>query len=134
MVVIEETAPQPTATHGTRHILLVDDDKTFSDATGQLLRRAGFDVTVATDFRVVLEVLEAEGQIDLLISDIVMPSSVNGIALSRMARLRRRDLKVMYLTGYDIPGIENEALGPILRKPIDDARLISEVERLLASA
>jgi CheY-like chemotaxis protein len=133
MVVIDGTAPQPSATRGTRHVLLVDDDKTFSDAVGQILRRAGFAVTVASDFRVALEVLEAEGQVDLLISDIVMPSSVNGIALSRMARLRRRDLKVMYLTGYDIPGIENEALGPILRKPVDDARLISEVERLLAS-
>jgi hypothetical protein len=50
-----------------------------------------------------------------------------------MARLRRRDLKIMYLTGYNIPGIENEALGPILRKPIDDAVLVSEVERMMAT-
>ena len=57
-----------------------------------------------------LEVLEAERPIDLLITDIVMPGSVNGIALSRMARLRRRDLKVVYLTGYNVPGVENEGL------------------------
>ena len=112
MVVTDKTAGPPVPLPGKRHILLVDDDKTFNEAVGQLLRRAGFEVTQATDFRVALEVLEAEGQIDLLISDIVMPSSVNGIALSRMARLRRRDLKVLYLTGYNIPGIENEALGP----------------------
>lgn len=134
MVVTEDAAPQMISTDGPRHILLVDDDKTFRDATGQLLRRAGFEITVASDFRVALEVLEAEGRIDLLITDIVMPASVNGIALSRMARLRRRELKVMYLTGYNIPGIENEALGPILRKPIDDQRLVSEIERLLAAA
>ncbi len=101
---------------------------------GQVLRRAGFDVTLAADFRLALEVLEAEGQVDLLISDIVMPSSVNGIALSRMARLRRRELKVLYLTGYNIPGAENEALGPILRKPIDEEQLVAEVERLLTAA
>ncbi len=133
MVVSEETTPKPTPTDAPRHILLVDDDKTFSEAVARLLRRAGYKVTVATDFQVALEVLEAEGQVDLLMSDIVMPSSVNGIALSRMARLRRRDLKVLYLTGYNIPGIENEALGPILRKPIDDALLVSEIERLLAA-
>ncbi len=124
---------QPDQKSAKRHILLVDDDKTFSEAIGQLLRRANFEVTLAADFRVALEVLEAEGQIDLLISDIVMPSSVNGIALSRMARLRRRDLKVLYVTGYNIPGIENEALGPILRKPIDESKLVSEVERVLAA-
>lgn len=133
IVVTGRTAAQPTPP-GRRHILLVDDDPTFSQAMGQVLRRAGFDVTLAADFRLALEVLEAEGQVDLLISDIVMPSSVNGIALSRMARLRRRELKVLYLTGYNIPGAENEALGPILRKPIDEEQLVAEVERLLTAA
>jgi CheY-like chemotaxis protein len=112
--------------------LFVDDDGTFGETITRVLRRAGFDVTFACNFQVALEVLEADCQIDMLICDIVMPNSVNGIALSRMARLRRRDLKVMYLTGYNIPGVENEALGPILRKPIDDAVLVSEVERALA--
>jgi CheY-like chemotaxis protein len=62
-----------------------------------------------------------------------MPDSVNGIALSRMARLRRRNLRVVYLTGYDIPGADREALGPILRKPVDEQALINEVERVLAA-
>jgi CheY-like chemotaxis protein len=130
--VIDGTATLPVPTLGNRHILLVEDDKTFADAAGNILRRAGFNVTVAMDFRVALQVLEAEGPVDLLMSDIVMPSSVNGIALSRMARLRRRDLKVLYVTGYNIPGVENEALGPILQKPVDEAHLVSEVKRLLA--
>jgi CheY-like chemotaxis protein len=67
-----------------------------------------------------------------MLADIVMPDRVNGIALSRMARLRRRDIKVVYMTGYNIPGIDREALGPILRKPIDDLVLIEEVGRVLA--
>jgi CheY-like chemotaxis protein len=49
-----------------------------------------------------------------------------------MARLRRRDIKVVYMTGYNIPGIDREALGPILRKPIDDRVLIEELGRVLA--
>jgi CheY-like chemotaxis protein len=65
--------------------------------------------------------------------DIVMPDSVNGIALSRMARLRRHDLKVIYLTGYEIPGADREALGPILRKPVDNQELLDEIGRLLAA-
>ena len=118
---------------GKGRILVVEDDKDFAAALGQILRRAGFDVAVATDFRTALGVLEAERPVDLMLTDIVMPGSVNGIALSRMARLRRRDLKVVYLTGYNVPGVETEASGPILRKPIDDAVLVSEIERALAA-
>jgi CheY-like chemotaxis protein len=131
---MDGSASQPYAKPNTQHILLVEDDVTFGEAVVQVLRRAGYDVTLATDFRLALEVLQAERRVDMMISDIVMPNSVNGIALSRMARLRRRELKVLYLTGYNIPGIENEALGPILRKPVDEAELLSEVERVLATA
>ena len=125
---------QDGPTTAKRHILLVDDDKIFGAAVGKTLRNAGFQVTIAADFRVALEVLEDVPPLDLLLADIVMPAGVNGLALSRMARLRRPNLKVVYMTGYSIPGIEREALGPILLKPIDDDRLISEVERALATA
>jgi CheY-like chemotaxis protein len=113
-------------------ILVVEDDLTFGETLCQVLRREGYDTTLATDFSRALEVLEAEQPLDLLLVDIVMPDSINGIALSRMARLRRRDLKVIYLTGYSIPGVEREALGPILRKPVDNQVLIDEIGRVLA--
>jgi hypothetical protein len=50
-----------------------------------------------------------------------------------MARLRRRELKVIYLTGYSIPGADREAMGPILRKPVDNQELLEEIGRLLAA-
>ncbi len=129
----DETRAPPGPTSGKGHIVLVEDDKAYGAAIGQVLRRAGFDVSLATEFRTALEVLEADRPVDLLLTDIVMPGSVNGIALSRMARLRPRDLKVVYLTGHNVPGVETEASGPILRKPIDDALLINEIERILAT-
>jgi CheY-like chemotaxis protein len=114
-------------------ILVVDDDAVFGDATARVLRAAGFEVYLAPDHRLALEDLESTRQIDLLITDIVMPDRVNGIALSRMARMRRPELKVIYLTAYDIPGIEDDAIGPVLRKPIDEDRLVAEVRRVLAT-
>jgi CheY-like chemotaxis protein len=47
--------------------------------------------------------------------------------------MRRPGLKIIYITAYDIPGIEDEAIGPVLRKPIDDEQLVAEVRRVLAS-
>jgi len=118
---------------GKGYILVVDDDQTFGETLCQVLRGEGYNVARAAEFRAALEILEGEEPIDLLLVDIVMPDSVNGIALSRMARLRRRGIKVIYLTGYSIPGAEREALGPILHKPVDNQVLIDEVRRSLAS-
>src|SRR6516162_5807123 len=115
-------------------ILLVDDDPAFGDAMARVLRAAGSEVFLAPDYRLALEDLESTRPIDLLIMDIVMPDRVNGVALSRMTRMRRPELKVIYLTAYDIPGVEDEAAGPVLQKPIDDERLLAEVRRVLTTA
>ena len=114
-------------------ILLVDDDAAFGDAAARVLRAAGFEVCLAPDYRLALEDLESTRPINLLITDIVMPDRVNGVALSRMARMRRPELKVIYLTAYDIPGVEDDAIGPVLRKPVDEDRLAAEVRRVLAT-
>lgn len=124
-------SPQTVGEARKRHILLVEDDDASRAAYDQGLTRAGYEVSSARDFRRALEVLEGDSPLDLLLVDIVMPGSVNGLALSRMARMRRRNLKIIYVTGYTIPGAEREALGPILNKPVDDAQLISEIERAL---
>lgn len=114
-------------------ILVVEDDRTFGEALCQVLGNEGYDALLATDFQTALRMLDADRPIDLLLADIVMPNGVNGLALSRMARLRRPHLKVVYMTGYSIPGADREALGPILRKPVDNAELIDEVRRTLAA-
>ena len=93
-------------------ILVVDDDPAFGDATARVLRAAGFEVFLAPDHRLALQDLESTQPIDLLITDIVMPDRVNGVALSRMARMRRPELKVTYLTAYAIPGSKTRRLAP----------------------
>ena len=52
---------------------MVDDDRTFGEAMGDVLRHAGFDVYVTSGFRAALEILESEEPVDLLLTDIVMP-------------------------------------------------------------
>jgi len=117
-----------------QHILLVEDDEPLAEALGAHLRRGGFRVTVTSKFEPALQALEGTDNIDLLIADIVFPGGVNGLALSRMAKLRRRDLRVIYMTGYDIPGLAEQSTGLVLRKPIDDEMLLDAVRRTLRSA
>lgn len=115
------------------HILVVDDDDVFAQTLGMVLRADGFRATTATHFDAALEALEDTDEVDLLLTDIVMPGSVNGLALSRMARMRHKDLPVIYLTGFDLPGVDREALGPILRKPVKNEALITAIRDALAS-
>jgi CheY-like chemotaxis protein len=125
----ERSGPSPCS---ISRILVVDDDPGSAAAIASLLRNRGFEVVVAPDYRLALEEVESTRPIDLLITDIVMPERVNGLALSRMARMRRPALKVIYITAYDIPGVDAEALGAILLKPVDDENLITEVKHAIA--
>jgi len=50
-----------------------------------------------------------------------------------MARMRRRDLKLPYMTAYDIFGLDTEIDDTAQRKPISDALLVEKVERALGN-
>jgi CheY-like chemotaxis protein len=111
-------------------ILLVDDDEGFRYAATKILEKAGFDVTGAPDYREALEVLEGDAPVDLLVTDVYMPKGIHGFALARMARMRRFELKVLYLSGFDVPEVED--VGKVLRKPVSDEQFLNEVELAMA--
>jgi CheY-like chemotaxis protein len=112
-------------------ILFVEDDETFAQLVADVLRAAGFEVVLAPSYREALDIIERPSEIvDLLLTDIVMPSGMNGFALARMARLRREGLRVLHITGYDVP--TNEASGKVIRKPIANADLVREIRSALA--
>jgi CheY-like chemotaxis protein len=116
-----------------QRILLVDDDEGFRYACARMISAAGFEVAEARDHRKALEILDDKRRIDLLIVDLIMPGGINGFALARMATMRHFDLRVLYVTGYDDVPL-HEAVGKVLRKPIDDEQLLAEIKIALTSA
>ncbi|HEY1503060.1 MAG TPA: response regulator [Stellaceae bacterium] len=111
-------------------VLVVDDDEAFRYATVKMLADAGFETAEAPDYRQALDILDNKEPLALLLMDIVIPG-VNGFALARMARMRHRSLKVIYLSAFDVP--TDEAIGPVLRKPIDGDVLLGEIRKVLAA-
>ena len=112
-------------------ILVVEDDQIFLRTLELVLKNAGFEVLAVPDYIPALKHLDSGERIDVLLTDIVMPDRVNGLALARMARLRRPGLGIIYLTAYDIAGADEEALGQILRKPFDSDQLLRAIRQEL---
>jgi two-component system cell cycle response regulator CpdR len=89
-------------------ILLVDDEEAVREPRAKLLSLNGFRMLVAQDGDEVLRLLGQE-HVDVLFTDIAMPR-LNGIELARQATLLRRDLKIIFMTGYDSRAAEAKEL------------------------
>ena len=80
-------------------ILVVEDDATVRSIISDVLRDLGYNVLTAADARFAIPLLQSEGAIDLLISDVILPH-VNGRKLAETARTLRPALKVLFVSGY----------------------------------
>jgi len=92
--------PQVNSPRGAGEtILVVEDDDTVRLVMSDALADLGYRVLLATDARPAIALLQSERQIDLLISDVVLPH-ISGRKLAELARNLRPDLKVLFVTGY----------------------------------
>ena len=92
----------PPRVEGERrgHVLLVEDDREVSALTRELLASLGFSVTHVTGAEAALGALANSRQIDIVLSDIMMPGGVSGVQLAREIRRRHPGLPILLTTGY----------------------------------
>jgi nitrogen-specific signal transduction histidine kinase/ActR/RegA family two-component response regulator len=132
----ERAAPvESSVAGGTETILLVEDDTGVRKLVAAMLRRGGYTVLEAAAAQPALAQLERAGQIDLLLTDIVMPG-MSGWELAKQAMEARAGLKVIYMSGYTdhaaIQGHRAETIS-ILRKPFTMETLHAAVRAELGS-
>ena len=101
----DETAEQPaTLIKGKGKILLMDDDESILEATGDLLRYLGYTVDVARDGDEALgmcrEALEAKQPFDLAILDLEINSGMGGREASQKLAAENPRLKLIVSSGY----------------------------------
>ena len=127
-------APKPASGES---VLVVDDEPTIRMLIGDALSELGYRAIEVGDVRSGLSVLESDAQIDLLITDIGLPGGVTGKQMADLARRRRPDLKVLFITGYaENVAISNESLEPgmhILSKPFAMDRLTARIRSIIDS-
>ena len=130
--------PGGSPPHDDRRVLLVEDDDGVREFAASVLANAGFIVHTARHGVEALERLREQGSaIHVVVTDVVMPE-MGGPQLVEHLRAERRDLPVLYITGYsdDARMLEElEATGArLLEKPFAAGALVQVVRALAASA
>lgn len=119
-------------------VLIVDDDKDFTQGTRVMLEGAGFEVSIAENGLRAVEEIDIF-QPDVIILDIYMPV-MDGVKVCKFIRIEKGnvDLPIIAITAYDDETKKAEILASganlYLTKPIDGPDLLNQVRQIIAKA
>jgi PAS domain S-box-containing protein len=121
---------------GSEVILVVEDEAALRELVCQCLARSGYGIFQAETGAKALELWAAhKKEIDLVLTDLVMPDRMNGRQLAERLQAERPDLKVLFTSGYSAEVIGKDfALHPglnYLQKPFQPQNLVSMVRACL---
>jgi PAS domain S-box-containing protein len=121
---------------GRETILLVEDEDSVRVIISAVLRRQGYHVLEAASPRAAIEIFNAHAsEIDLLLSDVVMPE-MNGPALAQRLIGLRPELRVLFISGYTdmaIPFDMDSTSVSFLSKPFPASALTDRVSMMLGT-
>ncbi len=119
---------------GSGTILLVEDEDMVRAVAERALVRHGYEVVTATNGEEGLEILKARKDIDMLVSDVVMPM-MDGPSLGRHARELFPEMPLLFMSGYAEEQLRRSiALDNVnfLPKPFSVQQLAEAVRRTMA--
>ena len=121
---------QPLSSGQQEIVLLVEDEADVRVLAEAYLESFGYTVISAADGATAMAALAANPRIDLLLSDIILPGAMDGIAIAAQVRASRPEIKIVYMSGYApdpemlLPGTE------LIKKPF----LRADLSRVVRSA
>jgi len=132
----DETPPMQTEIlSGAETVLVVEDEPALRRLISVSLEKQGYTVLAAEDGTEAIRILENNpGEIDLVVSDIMMPK-LNGLELREKAILLRPEMRFLFISGYAEYTIGRTAHLPqdagYLGKPFLPIELARKVRALL---
>jgi PAS domain S-box-containing protein len=108
--VAEERIPAVEAPTGTETVLLVEDEASLLDLGTLLLEDLGYTVLPAAGPNHALRLAdEYAGEIDLLLTDVIMPD-MSGSDLCKEIATRRPNLRCLYMSGYTAEAVAHHGV------------------------
>ncbi len=120
---------------GSETILVLEDDPDVRELTVLQLKSLGYSVLQAHDGNSALEVIANEENIDLLLSDVVLPGGLRGPEVAIKARETKPNLNVLFMSGYTQNALESHTeLGDsalLLNKPFRKKDLAEKIREAI---
>jgi CheY-like chemotaxis protein len=102
----------------------------------EIMTRAGYTVVEAGDGDQAAQLAARLPRIDVLLTDVVMPR-LNGVELAEQLRTTRRDLRVLFMSGYTDTAIVRNGLlsdsATFLQKPFTPEELLRKLRLVIES-
>ena len=118
---------------GAGIILVVDDEPIIREFVCEILQDEGFETVQAADADVAKAFLdERAGEVCLLLTDILMPGSMNGAELSNLSHELWPQIPILVMSGHETPESSGVA-HPVtfIRKPWTIGQMLDGVEKAL---
>ena len=115
---------------GKERVLLVDDEAALVAVGRRWLQGLGYDVVGVTEAADAARLL-ATGTFDLLVSDVIMPGNIDGVALAAEAVRLQPTLGVLLVSGYPEGLLEKiQGRWPLLDKPFTRNQLAAALRQV----
>ncbi len=135
---ITEERSQTMASAAGETVLVVEDESAILDLCSSVLSQLGYHVlTDRTPAEALVTEAMHQGQIDLLITDVIMPD-MNGRELAKRIITHRPNISVLYMSGYTADVISRRGVledgVSFLQKPFSVGSIAAKVREALASS
>lgn len=130
----ESTGTSPDENGRRIHVLVVEDDADLRASSVTAMESCGYRATATGDGPSALSALDANPDIEILFSDVILPGGMNGVKLAEEAVRRRPGLLVLLTSGYSGDALARKESPnfswQILKKPYRFAELRDMLTRL----
>ena len=118
----------------SKHIMLVDDNEQFLDASQKLIAAHGYQVTAFNNgLAAISEFEDRRHEIDVVALDVQMPV-MNGLQVKERIRQIQSEIPIIFMTGFVKPALRAQLQGSqgvyLLEKPFQISDLTEVIERL----
>jgi len=132
-----ESTPSDDVASLPIEVLIVDNDEAHAETVGESLQRVGFTCRVAGSGPRGAEMIEEEGDFDVIITDLMM-NDVDGFEILARAKKKLPDAEVILMTGHGsipsaVTAMQQGAFNYLL-KPLDLAQLRAIAEKAAESS
>lgn len=131
-----DTAAAAADVESEKTVLLVEDDADVRIVAGAQLRHLGFKVHAVANGMEALDLIVSPAKIDILLTDVVLPGGLDGVALIKEAITARPGMGIVCMSGYDPAQKHRKWLSQqniaFLEKPFNTQKLGQALEMAVA--